>query len=261
MIIHGTADIEAYFERLADNHPDIMDFVVGDSEHILSRDRSSLEYPCLWLESPNVNWDFGTKRSMDYEFSISILENVPDDAWRREQYLKHKLLLITGHILHQINQDAEAGIILLTGKRAKSMFLPRMGNDNSILWRTDLVFSTPLSWCAPTCKLPDACPAGTLAMFKWENSITGGFTGLSVTNLSKPTDEMWDYEWEWQIDDGAPQSSTSETPAISGAGDWIYISLKITGEDESCVRYASAYFNHLKNCGVSVPYLINKKDC
>jgi len=190
MIIHGTADIEAYFERLADNHPDIMDFVVGDSEHILSRDRSSLEYPCLWLESPNVNWDFGTKRSMDYEFSISILENVPDDAWRREQYLKHKLLLITGHILHQINQDAEAGIILLTGKRAKSMFLPRMGNDNSILWRTDLVFSTPLSWCAPTCKLPDACPAGTLAMFKWENSITGGFTGLSVTNLSKPGDVL-----------------------------------------------------------------------
>ncbi len=41
------------FKNLQQEHKQLQDFVHGTTNRILSKSRSELDYPCLWLETPN----------------------------------------------------------------------------------------------------------------------------------------------------------------------------------------------------------------
>lgn len=258
-VVGSLAELEAYFENLSETHPDIKDFLVGDSDKILSMDRSRLNYPCLWLETPEVDWTFGNQRQRNYKVAFLILWNTPTDDWEKERLVKSKTLDITDQILRWIQEDKENDIVLFDVLNSKSMPVFGFGHDNDLGWRTEISLMSPIGWCAPTCKRVDACPVGTLAKFSWENNVAGYFTDLSISNLSLPEETSWTWEWTWQIDDNPEQMSVSEVPAITGSGNNILITLKITSGE--CERYASAFFNNAKNCGESVPYKLQKKNC
>lgn len=60
MAVTSFSSLIAYFQNLASSHVDINDFVHGPSRRILEKNRSSLNYPVLWLETPGVDfWDNG----------------------------------------------------------------------------------------------------------------------------------------------------------------------------------------------------------
>lgn len=259
MIVGSLAELEAYFESLWQSYPGSGSFVTGDSHKIVTLDRSSLTYPVLWLETPEVDWNFSNKYQREYKIAFVILWNSPPDNWQRVRFVKSRSLDIVDHLLRWMQQDKEEVLLDYESLRASSYPIAPWGHDNDVGWRTELGIRTPISYCPEACKRQNVCPVGTLAKFSWHNANHGDFTGLGITNLTLPEDEDWDFEWTWQINDNPVETSTDDTPFISEPGDYILISLKITLG--GCTRYASAFFSSAGNCGESVPYLLTKIDC
>lgn len=258
IIVGSLAELETYFHGLQESHAELKYFVAGDSHKITTVDRSSVEYPLLWMETPEVDWTLSDKYQRVYRVAFIVLGNVPPDNWRRERLVKSLLLDIVSTLLRWIQQDKEAGLLDYESLSARSQPVFPWGHDNEIGWRTELDFRVPISYCPEPCKQQSFCPAGTLAKFSWDNSMEGDFTNLAIVNLTTP-DEDWEFEWTWYINDQPPETSTDETPVVNAAGDYILMILKITLDD--CTKYASAFFTNTVNCGQSVPFLLSKSDC
>lgn len=249
------ADIQAYFRHLADISPDIQEFVVGDSEQVLSIDRSAIQYPVLWLETPSVGWSFSNVGQREYQFFFVVLTNTTADSWQHQQYILHRTLEITSWIIAKMRDDHLAGIIQASAFSASSDPILAYGHDHDYGWRTRLSITSPIGPC-PDCHFPDPCPAGALAAFTWSNEAAGSFGNLVIEDTSNYAEATgWAAEWSWQIDGGAVNTSpTAPGPAL-GAGDYILITLSITRGD--CTKQASALIpSNAANCGESVPTLL-----
>ena len=258
-IVRTYAELTEYFRRIAEDHPDINYFIVGDDDKILSLDRSKIDYPVLWLEKPDVNWSMVNDLRRSYNVSFVVLENAAIDDWEKEDKIYNNLLNITGNILQWMQEDKQENIIDVDLVNVNSNPVNTYGHDNDNGWRTTIRIKGKEGQCAPACKRQNVCPVGTLAKFSWDNATAGGFAALTIANLTLPSAEAWTWEWTWSIDGGPAETSTSATPTISGAGENIYIRLKITSGD--CERYASAKFNNKLNCGESNPFVMDKKYC
>lgn len=258
-VVKSYAELTEYFRRIAEDHPDINYFIVGDDDKILSKDRSLLDYPVLWLEKPDVNWSMINDLSRTYTVSFVLLENAAIDDWAKEDDIYNKLLNITGQILQWMQEDSQSDLIKIDFRSITSNPINTYGHDNDNGWRTTIKIIGKEGQCAPACKRQNICPVGTLAKFSWDNATAGDFTALTIINETLPTDEAWTWEWVWSIDAGPSETSTSMIPSISGAGKHIYIQLKITSGD--CVRYASAKLDNKLNCGESNPFVMDQKYC
>jgi len=258
-IVKSYAELTEYFRRIAEDHPDINYFIVGDDDKILSQDRSFLKYPVLWLEKPDVNWTMINDLRRSYTVSFVVLENAAIDDWAKEDRIYSELLNITGQILQWIEEDKQAGIIDVDLANVNSNPINTYGHDNDNGWRTTIRVIGKEGQCAPACKRQNVCPVGTLAKFSWDNANAGDFTALTITNETLPSEEPWSWEWTYSIDGGPAETTTSAVPTISKAGNNIYLQLKITSGD--CIRYASAKFGNKLNCGESNPFVMDQKYC
>lgn len=252
------AEIQQYFKNIADQHPDIKGVVVGDSEQISSVDRSKLDYPVLWLETPTVSWKMGQNARRNYDFYFVVLWNSSTDNWDHQQYILNQTLIITEQILSKIREDFADEILMLSSNSAASDPILGYGHDHDYGWRTRISIDGYMITCAPTCKFPTACQPGKMASFTWQNNNVGSFTDLIVTDTSTFVPGQ-DAQWTWQIDDADPVESTTPPPANLGEGDFILITLKLI--DDKCIREASAVFSNKGNCGSSVPYIVLKEYC
>ena len=258
-IVNTYTELMNYLRDFSEQHPDINYFVFGDSDKILSLDRSLLKYPVLWVETPIVNWVGLTGIRRDYSVSFVVLENAAIDDWEKEAVIFNRSLDITGHILQWMQDDKEAGLINVDLRNVQSNPVATYGHDNDNGYRTTVNFIGIENACAPACKRQLTCPVGTLAKFSWNNASAGNFSELSIINETLPADEAWEWEWSWRVDNGPAETSTDEVPVISTDGNSLYLQLKIASGD--CVRYASTQFNNQKNCGESSPLIINKTIC
>ncbi|MEO7177011.1 MAG: hypothetical protein ABI002_14590, partial [Saprospiraceae bacterium] len=48
------AEFNFYFRQIQLSHQLLKCFIIGNSERIISLQRSSIKYPCLWLEDADV---------------------------------------------------------------------------------------------------------------------------------------------------------------------------------------------------------------
>ena len=253
------AELQYYLRNLGQLHPDIQDVIVGDSEQILSLDRSNLTYPVLWIETPTIDWDFGDNPHRYYNLAFVVLINTPADTWQHQQNILNRTAIITEQLLARLWSDAHANLIQLKRTTAKSEPILGYGVDNDYGWRTTLRPRAYMDSCAKTCLWPDVCPVGSLARFTWENQSLGDFTNIIFEDASLPADENWLTSWSWQVDEGEVMTDKDPPPPDQGQGNYIYVTLTITLDE--CVLTASALiFNH-QPCGTSVPGLIDKSYC
>lgn len=252
----GYADFIHYFRQLAAAHTDIKAFFVGNSDRILSAERSTIEYPVLWLEDPDVTVSDNGGLFVRYESSFVILCNAKLDDWQQQDYNLDKTYQIALEIIRKLKYDAEEGdclFDLLLGS-IRIQRIHTLTHDNDWGWRVDFAIQETEAACIDACKWGvDSCPIGAKAAFSWNNQTAGDFTNLIITNESEPEFHAWSYLWTWHFDEEAVQTSTEEVPVISGTGKWLYIRLLITDSNQ-CEREATAYFCNEKNCGRSVPY-------
>jgi hypothetical protein len=256
-IITTPAEHNAYFRSLAKRHPSIKDFVYGDSERILSMDRSTLKYPVLWLETPRSNWKLKEPAQASFTGAFVVLINTPIDDDQREEYVIDYAWQITRDLINMIREDARLDFIEAVIGSFSSDPILGYGTDNDFGWRTNYQLETPIGNCPAVCTPPNACPAGSLARFKWENRNVGDFTNLVITSDNKP--EGMELEWdEVRYDvyrDNGPVSSFQDTVDNNiGQGAHLRIVMTITKGD--CKLVASAYFTNETGCGTSVPFLL-----
>lgn len=260
IIVNTYSEYMAYFRSLYEANPDIKDFVSGDSNRILSQDRSKLDYPVLWVESPEINWAFqnGVFKQI-FQGAFVVLKNAQSEYWQQEDFAMDQTAKITAELIKQMRNDAENGIISMDSTRFNSNPILTYGHDNDHGWRTEVSIGSNDGYCVDDCKDQSLCPAGTLAKFEWQNDTAGDFTSLSIINKTLPEDNTFTFEWTWQFDENPEQTFTGLTPAITGSGNYLLIKMKAT--EGACVRYASIFINNSKNCGQSVPYLLESKYC
>lgn len=257
-MLNTLAEIQAYFENIAEVHPDINDFVVGDSEQILSLDRSNLSYPVLWLETPTVNWSIRENPARTYDTNFVVLINSPADTWQHQQYILNRTLTITEQILSKIKDDHSDGKLVKLENRATSNPILGYGHDHDWGWRTRLSIDGYMITCAGTCKFPTDCEPAEMASFTWANNILNGFNDVEIVDTSTFTPGQA-AQWTYQIDEGAVVSSSTPPNGDLGTGNYMLVTLTLI--DDKCTKKASAFFMNAVNCGDSVPYIIDKKYC
>jgi hypothetical protein len=248
-MLYTLADIEEYFRRLGAAHPGIQQVVIGDSEEVLSVDRSTLNYPLLWLETPDVNW---IMRTMQREYSIAfvVLMNAQTDNWQRQRHILDRSLQLTESLLARIAEDASRTWFSMAGN-AKSDPIMGYGHDHDYGWRTTMTIEVPMNACAD-CAL---APTSGWASFTWENTTPGNFNGMLFADESDLGELTWATTWRTQIDGGTIQSSSSPPPTNLGTGSYLKVWKTMTSG--SITRIASAFIEASERCGASVPYLID----
>lgn len=253
------AELTTYLERLGTLHPLVKQVVIGDSEQILSLDRNILQYPVLWIETPDVDWSFDDNPNRYYNLSFVVLINAQVDTWQHQQYILHKTLQITEQLLAKMRDDADANLIQLRKGTAKSSPILGYGHDHDYGWRTSLRVRAYMDSCASDCLWQDVCPVGAMPRFTWTNNILGDFTDIIFQDASLPADESWLTSWSWQVDEGPVTIDKDPPPPNQGPGNYMFVTLTITLGD--CVLTASALLFADQQCGTSVPYLLDKNHC
>lgn len=255
-VVNTVAEYIDYFRQLADAIPGINGFVWGSNDMIISKNRTDLDLPVLWLETPEISWMFKADLVEKLDTAFVILSSTEDDEWKVKEYALDKTAELTKLVMQKIKGDAEENIIEVELNAAKSFPIETTGQNGDKGWRTQNInFVLHSEKCFDERVNQSSCPLGTLPRFSWENRNNGDFNALTITQSSLPNTTPWTYEWRWQIDNG-PSTTSTETPTINGEGKCIYLQLKITFG--SCVRYASAEIQNTVNDGQSVPFQLKK---
>jgi hypothetical protein len=253
--VNNIAELRFLFESYVEEHPQLKEFVFGDYQKIESLNRSELNYPVLWLETPSVNYDLSRNFQRVYNCSFVILEGIEKDNWTDIEIATAKTEQLAHDVVMYMKEDSEQDILRLENNaRIGGDFVPFFGSDLDCGWRVSFQVRVMLSHTLSTSKRQRVCPVGTLPWFSFNNATAGSFNNLTIQNTTLPENEAWQYEWTYEIDGGGKVSSQLENPIISGAGNWIFVQLKITQGD--CVKYASAYFSNDKQVGESVPWVV-----
>jgi hypothetical protein len=80
-------DFKTYFAQVASEHLEIKTFVHGDVRRFQAKSRSEMEYPCLWLETPNQKFVDNTGNTfIESTGAFVVLHNAPaGDAEGQDQ--------------------------------------------------------------------------------------------------------------------------------------------------------------------------------
>jgi hypothetical protein len=136
-----------YFRTLAAAHSKLKQFVVGGSERILNRNRTTIEYPILWLEVPEVSMSRGgseTEYSAIFSGAFLVLENAQPDNWEREDADLNNTLNICMQILARMESDADADEWSISLDNINIEHKGRWGDDNDWGWRVNFEISMPV---------------------------------------------------------------------------------------------------------------------
>jgi len=257
-MVRTLADIQAYFRRLVSDSPDLATVLVGDSEEILSIDRSQIVYPVLWLETPTLSWSLDQVGEREYLLYFTILLGTKPENYRHQEYLLHKTLELTNKVLTKLRSD-HLDDVLKIDINAQSDPITGYGHDFEYGWRTRLSILSPVTKCYDN-DFDPACPVGSWAAFTWSNNSPGGFSDLVLEDVSNYADVSgWTVTWRWKIDNGATQTSSTVPGPDLGAGSYMLLWLELELGD--CQLLASAYITSAQSAGESVPYLLSIEYC
>ena len=252
-IVTNQAELRQYFYEISEANPDIKHFIFGDAERVVSEDRSRIEYPCLWLETPTIIYDLPKNQKKKLIANFVILSNSAPDDWNKSETESDKCAQIMNDVLQTLKEHSEGNIIRLEkSSRLKAEPINGFAHDYDIGFRGEATFDVMLVPSVENEKWQSVCPLGTLAKFHWQNNEAGNFTNCVVTNESLPTDEVFVVEWKYQVDNQAVVTvEDAPNVTINAAGKTAQIQLKITKDE--CVRYAHIAITNEKNVGFSIP--------
>lgn len=135
-----TNSIESYIDfskNFADNHSEICDFVYGKSRKILSKQRSEIEYPVLWLDIPDVDVDLNDEDCTIFRGSFIALTNVSNDDDCHEQEQEELTFKIMLQLVTRIINMHKTGQIQLLNKNLTLEPCSSWSTDDDTGWRVD----------------------------------------------------------------------------------------------------------------------------
>lgn len=247
-MINSYASYVHYFRQLADNHKDIKDFVVGNSERILSQERQDLEYPVMWLEDPEINFRFEDDLKTVFSGSLIILINAKPGDWQGQDHVMERTFQIARAIVARMVTDSQGeDFFELDASRVQLDPIATYTHANDHGWRIDFSITELSSSCLPGCA------------WKREGSIPAvGFT-WKIEDDTLSLEDLTNDELEYTLEIRAtPKGPLLLSPGsfveidISGLPAEFYIYLSSTIEDVEI--HASAHAFRSVGCGSSVPY-------
>ena len=121
-----------YLHDLGASHVDIQDVVMGDYEDIISKERTTLRYPCLWIETPSVSYEGDEDALREiYEGSLVVLQNGSNMDIDIQKANLNQTFLIARDILFRF--CLRDNLMPIRGARLDA--IATLGNDNDQGWR------------------------------------------------------------------------------------------------------------------------------
>jgi hypothetical protein len=129
-----------YIKDLGDAHADIQSIVIADYDDIITRERTDLQYPCLWIETPTVRYrgDNDSVREI-YEGALVILQNGSNlDPDIVASNLKETFIIAREFLFRIALYENKMSI---TNKELSA--IATLGNDNDQGWRLSFDIEQP----------------------------------------------------------------------------------------------------------------------
>lgn len=253
--MRSIAEYIHYFRTLGNFHPEVQSVVHGDSPRIINQQRSKLRYPCLWIETPDLET---SREALIFRGGIVVLKNAKLDHEYQQDLAHEETLRIMQQILSRIRTDSDEGIFILT-EPTRIDSISTLTHDNDYGWRAELEITREQWLCIDPC-ITDEIPAGMIAAFSWVNNSAVSGIQVSVNNNSIPAPATWTtFEWTYRFDDGAPTVHVGTTfPSLppNSTADALYIELRGKIENPTLATYesvAKAVIRKTESCGISMP--------
>ena len=127
----------------------IKDFVFGDSTRILNAQNSVLDYPVLWLHTPDIKPYESGGRKNRFTSDFLILKAAAVDDYDQQESNFNDCLEIVWKVLRKMERDAETGIFDFDIDSADIQPKSAMSADNMNGWFVTFSMSTP--GCSDEC--------------------------------------------------------------------------------------------------------------
>lgn len=249
------ADLISYFERIATAHKRLEACYVGDYDKIydLINDPDQYKLPALWVETPEMT-PVGTPDSMQKRWNVSIVilykgnpQNQDLNKYQIEQSYRTAYSVLTRFLYDVSQYHIRCDII----NRTLSPIDPYSA-DWLIGWRINLLIDT---YSDIPCYVEDEWDETIGVNESMEFTVIPTLIGLSITDVSYPSDAGWSFEWLYSFDGATVMTPFDGVEVVDGDAHHTYIVLKATHVNGH-VRQASVF--HKSGSIItqtSVPYL------
>lgn len=136
-MITSPATLKAYFAALASELG--CSFVFGNSERILNRQQSDLQYPVLWLEIPEMRLIRNGTLQREFHSAFLCLTDRPADDFEGQDAALDEMHTLTEQVLQRMQADSESHPIpfLFDMHNAMSEYKGKWSADDDWGWRTE----------------------------------------------------------------------------------------------------------------------------
>jgi len=132
-----------YLKTLGESHVNVKSVVMGDYEEILEMERTTIDYPCLWIETPSVIYqgDNDSVRQI-YQGSLVVLHN---NAAVHDPETARANLESTFDLAREIlwRMTVHDNLFDIRGVRMDA--IATLGNDNDQGWRFEFQIETDVT--------------------------------------------------------------------------------------------------------------------
>lgn len=245
-------ELLAYFESLAADHIDINDFINGDFEEILASERSKINYPALWVETPEIpmegSFDSFTQR---FEGSFTVFMASAPDMEDKKRSNSERSFLIARDIIFKMMQDKSLGIYDFEISSIRLEPVISYNNDNEQGWRVDYIIQHQPAECYNSNRWSSIFPEGSFARFTFEPSGSD----MVFTNTSDQSGSGFTIDWIYYIDDMTTEHTGSGNQlTISDAFNHLYVEMRLNYG--GATKLASIYLKS-SGSGSSIPFSYN----
>jgi len=147
----------SYFRNMADKHVAIEDFFHGASGDILSKSRSNLKYPCLWLETPSLVFQDNDAEQItaDRIGAFVILWNAPNKKPAELDVIWADCELMVYDVLARMRRDRKKGKFNFSLNGTSAEAISQMFTDNDYGWRVEFKMGKFVPICFDKTKWKD----------------------------------------------------------------------------------------------------------
>ncbi len=145
------AQISQYFEDLINRVPELKDFFHGDYNDINENDKSSIQYPCLWIETPDAQI-IGDEDSHQMRWSTALVVLSESDPNNKKtiKYEREITYRIAVKVLQTILYDATSEYHNFQLSNNGLVAIPPRYADHLIGWQIPISIDTSLNCTAIT---------------------------------------------------------------------------------------------------------------
>jgi len=146
-----------YFRNLSEKHITLEDFHHGASGDIIGKSRSNLKYPCLWLETPNLQFQDNDAEHLtaDRIGAFVILWNAPNKKPEEIDVIWADCEQIVFDVLGRMVRDRKQRKFYFSLNGTSAEAISQMFTDKDFGWRVEFKMGKEVPICFDKTKWKD----------------------------------------------------------------------------------------------------------